>query len=401
MKISKRIENIPPYIFDDIDKIKEETEKKGIDIIDLGIGDPDIPTPPSIVDKMAEAIRKPENHGYPPYRGTDAFRQAVCDWYQDRFNVSLNPKTETLALIGSKEGISHTFFAFLDPGDVALVTDPGYPAYEVGVLIANGVPYHIHVYEKDHYEPNLENIPETVLKKAKLLFLNFPNNPTGAMASDTFYEKAITWAKKHDILICSDLAYSEVYYDEKPKSIFEFKGAKDVAIEFHTLSKTFNMTGWRVGMALGNEKAIHALGNIKTNMDSGVFKAIQETAIYAFENYQPIVDAQNNIYRERRNIIVDALNRLGWSLDYPKATYYIWAPVPKGFSSKEFCLTLLNKLGVLVVPGTGYGKNGEGYFRISITTPTDRLKEAMKRLKKLKDSFSHKSTPPKAAKTPA
>jgi len=383
MKPTKRIQQIPPYIFAEIDKKKAAAAARGIDIIDLGIGDPDLPTPDFIIDAMASAIRDPRNHNYPPYQGTIEFRQAVSDWYKDRFNVDLDPDNEVLSLIGSKEGIAHSFLAFLDPGDVALLPDPGYPAYNVGALIAGGTPYPVPVFEKNNFQPDLDAIDPAIVAQAKMLFLNSPGNPTGAVASDEFLEHAVAWGKANNILICMDLAYSEVYFDgQKPRSILEFPGAKDICIEFHTLSKTFNMTGWRIGMAVGNAEAIGLLGKIKTNMDSGIFKAIQDAGIVALKNYRGFVDAQNAILQKRRDIIVDGLNELGWELKKPTATYYIWAPVPKGVSSQQFTIDLLENTGVLVVPGTGYGKHGEGYFRISITTANKNLEDAISRLKK-------------------
>ncbi len=382
MKQVERIKKIPPYIFAQIDEKKAEAKARGIDIIDLGIGDPDLPTPDFIVDKMAEAIRNPETHNYPPYQGTQDYREAVCRYYKKRFNVSLDPKKEVISLIGSKEGIAHSFLSFMDPGDVAIMPDPGYPAYAVGALIAGGEPYYVPVLEENNYEPDLESIPADILERAQLIFLNFPGNPTGAVASDEFYIKAIAWAKKHNILICNDLAYAEVYYEgQRPKSILEFDGAMDIALEFNTLSKTYNMTGWRVGMAVGNEEAVQTLGKIKTNMDSGVFKAIQETAIHAMDHGDDFIASQNAVYQERRDILVDALREQGWDIEAPKATYYVWVPVPKGKKSQDFAIELLEETGILVVPGTGYGPKGEGYFRLSITTPTERLREAAKRLK--------------------
>jgi LL-diaminopimelate aminotransferase len=390
MQLTERIKKIPPYLFATIDKKKAEARAKGMDIVDLGIGDPDLPTPDFIIDAMAAAIRKPENHNYPPYEGTLAFREAVARWYSHRFGVPLDPKQEVISLIGSKEGIAHAFLTFLDPGDIAILPDPGYPAYKVNALIAGGVPYMVPAPASQNYEPDLDAIPEDILKKAKMIFLNYPGNPTGALASDAFYERAIAFAKRTNILICTDMAYSEVYYEgQKPRSILEFPGGKDVAIEFHTLSKTFNMTGWRVGMAVGNEEAVQALGKIKTNMDSGIFKAIQEAVIPALdEKADTFVAAQNAIYQKRRDIIVDGLRDLGWDLPSPKATFYIWAPIPKGYTSESFTLHLLDTIGVLVVPGNGYGENGEGYFRISITTSEDRLHEAIARLKKANIRFA-------------
>lgn len=382
MKLTKRIQQIPPYLFAEIDKKKAAAAAKGIDIINLGIGDPDLPTPDYIIEAMANAIKDPKTHDYPPYEGIPEFRKAVADWYQTRFNVTLDPDREVLSLIGSKEGIAHAFLTFLDPGDVAILPDPGYPAYKVNTLIAGGVPYLVPVREEDGYEVQFEKIDPMIIEKANIIFLNYPGNPTGAVASDAFFEKAIAWAKQNNILICMDNAYSEVYYDgKKPRSILEFPGAKDVAIEFHTLSKTFNMTGWRIGMAVGNAQAIQALGKIKTNMDSGVFKAIQLAGVRAFEHYESFVNSQNAIYQTRRDIIVDGLNELGWNLEKPSASFYIWAKVPAGYTSEEFTVFLLETTGILVVPGNGYGEGGEGYFRVSITSKEDRLHEAISRLK--------------------
>jgi LL-diaminopimelate aminotransferase len=389
MKPTKRIQSIPPYLFAQIDKLKAETAAKGIDIINLGIGDPDLPTPDYIIDAMTAALKDPKTHDYPPYEGTLDFRKAVADWYQDRFNVSLDPNEEVLSLIGSKEGIAHAFLAYLDPGDIAILPDPGYPAYQVNTLIAGGIPHLVPVHEDNQYEVEFDKIDPAVAEKANLIFINYPGNPTGATAKDSFFEKAIHWAKKYNVLICMDNAYSEVYYDgKKPRSILEFPGAKDVAIEFHTLSKTFNMTGWRIGMAVGNAQAVQALGKIKTNMDSGVFKAIQRAGIAAFANYKSFTESQNALYQVRRDIIVEGLQNQGWSLKKPEATFYIWAKVPQGFTSSQFTINLLEKTGILVVPGNGYGAGGEGYFRISITTPNHRLEEAVKRLQSHNIRFS-------------
>ncbi len=382
MKKTHRIDTIPPYLFAQIDKKKAEAQAKGIDIINLGIGDPDTPTPDFVIEAMAKAIRDPRTHDYPPYEGIPEFRKAVAEWYQDRFNVSLDPQSEVLSLIGSKEGIAHAFLTFLDPGDIAILPDPGYPAYKVNTLIAGGVPYVVPVNEENNYEIDFDKIDPAILPKANVLFINYPGNPTGAVASDEFFERTIHFGKKHNILICMDNAYSEVYFDGKPpRSILEFKGAKDIAIEFHTLSKTFNMTGWRLGMAVGNAEAIQALGKIKTNMDSGVFKAIQWAGVEAFKHYKPFIAAQNDLYQVRRDILMKGLREQGWTTPNPKATFYVWAKVPKGYASEQFTMDMLDRAGILVVPGNGYGQYGEGYFRMSITTPNHRLEEAVKRLK--------------------
>ncbi len=382
MKPADRMSQIPPYLFARIDEKKAEAKAKGLDIVDLGIGDPDLPTPDFIVDAMAEAIRNPQNHNYPPYNGTPAFREAVARWYQSRFGVTVDPNRDVLAIVGSKEGIYHSFFAFLNPGDPAILPDPGYPVYKVATLLAGGVPYPVKVSEETNYEIDLSAIPDDIAQKSPMMFLNYPNNPTGAVASDAFLQKVVDFGNQHNILICMDNAYSEVCYDGyKPRSILEFKGAKDCAIEFHSLSKTFNMTGWRVGMVVGNPDAIQVMSRLKSNVDSGIFKAIQDTAIVALDNYKSVVDANNKIYQERRDILVNGLNELGWKVKSPKATFYIWAKTPNGMGSEAFTMDLLDKTGILVVPGNGYGEYGDGYFRMSITTSVERLREAVKRFK--------------------
>ncbi len=382
MKMTQRIKNIPPYIFAEVDKKKQDALARGIDIIDLGIGDPDLPTPSFIVDSLTEAIKNPSTHNYPPYQGTKDFRTAVATWYKRRFNVDLDPENEVVSLIGSKEGIAHMLLTCLDPGDIAILPDPGYPVYKVATLIAGGIPYIVPLKEENNYEMDLSAIEPEVAKKANVLFVNYPNNPIGAVASDKHLQDVVDFGNKNNVLICMDNAYSEVTYDGyKAKSILEFKGAKDCCVEFHSLSKTFNMTGWRIGMAVGNKDGIQALGKIKTNVDSGIFKAIQVAGIKALESNGSFIEGQNKIYQERRDVIVDGLNSLGWNLKKPKASFYIWAKVPKGYTSADFVIQLLETTGILVVPGTGYGPCGEGYFRISITTPVERLKEAVSRMK--------------------
>lgn len=382
MKLTQRIREIPPYLFATIDEKKAAALAAGVDIIDLGIGDPDLPTPEFIVDAMCEAVRDPSTHNYPPYQGTLDFRRAVANWYHRRFGVQLDPGTEVISLIGSKEGLAHACLTFLDPGDTALIPDPGYPAYEVNCRIAGAKPVMVPVSASNGYQVDVSAIPSDLAREAKLLFLNYPGNPTGAVADDAHFEAVIAWATQYDVLICMDLAYSEVYYDgHRPRSILEFHGARDVAIEFHSLSKTFNMTGWRIGMAVGHAPAVQALGKIKTNMDSGVFKAVQRAGIVALDGADRVVDHQNAIYQRRRDIICDGFQGLGWTVARPKATFYVWLPVPVGMNSTEFTMYVLEKTGVLVVPGTGYGPHGEGYFRISITSPEVRLRLAIDRLR--------------------
>jgi len=382
MRTSKRIKNVPPYIFAEIEKKKSRLIAKGVDMIDLGIGDPDMPTPGRIVSSFKRIVNDPKTHNYPPYEGIREFRAAVAGWYKKRFNVSLDPDSEVLSLIGSKEGIAHAFFAFIDPGDIALIPDPGYPVYKVATLLAGGTPYSVPLLRENNFIPDLGAIDKKVIKKAKLLFINYPNNPTGAVAGKDFLKEAVDFCRSNDLLLCSDLAYSEVSFGGyRPASVLEIPGAKEVAIEFHSLSKTYNMTGWRIGMAVGSKKAISALSIIKTNIDSGIFKAIQLAAVEAFRGSKKEIDDINRIYEERRNILIDGLNSLGWDMEYPKATFYVWAPVPKGYTSAGFVAHLLERTGVLVVPGSGYGKYGEGYFRASITIDRSKIKEAISRMK--------------------
>lgn len=382
MRKAKRITSVPPYLFARIDKKKEELRAKGVEIIDLGVGDPDMPTFPRIVEIMHKAIDDPKTHNYPPYEGTLDFRKAVSAWYKRRFNVDIDPLTEVISLIGSKEGIAHVFLAFIDPGDIALIPDPAYPVYKIGTIFAGGTPHIVPLVEKNGFLPDLDAIDKKIAKKAKLLFINYPNNPTSAVADRAFLEKAVAFAKKNDLLLCSDLAYSEVSYDGyRPMSILEIPGAKDRAIEFHSLSKTYNMTGWRIGMAVGSAEAIAALSIIKTNIDSGAFKAIQVAAIEALKGDAKETADNNLIYEKRRDIFVKALNDLGWRIEKPRSTFYIWAKVPKGYTSESFCAEVLDKAGVLLVPGSGYGKYGEGYFRASITSSEDKLIKAATRMK--------------------
>lgn len=381
-KTSKKFENIPPYLFADIDKKRLEALSRGVDIINLGIGDPDQPTFPHIVEAMHQAIDKPENHNYPPYEGTSAFREAVCTWYKSRFGVDLNPKSEVVSLIGSKEGIAHLLSAYIDPGDFVLVPSPGYPVYKMGTILTGGIPFYVPLLEANGFLPDLEAIPSDVARKAKIMYVNYPNNPTGAVASLSFYQKLVEWAKNNDILIASDLAYSEMSFDGyKAPSILEIEGARDVAIEFHSLSKSFNMTGWRIGMAVGNADAIGALGTIKTNVDSGIFKAIQEAGVVALTTPCPQIEAMNKLYASRRDVLTKGLNDLGWTLRPVQATFYVWAPVPRGYSSAEFCTKILEECGVIVVPGNGYGPEGEGYFRMALTESQARIAEVIERFR--------------------
>ena len=379
-----RVERIPPYLFARIDKKKQEARSRGVDLIDFGVGDPDIPTPPHIVRKMQEAAANPRNHRYPSYEGMPAFRKAVADWYGGRFGVDLDPDREVVTLIGSKEGIAHLPWAYLQEGDVALIPSPGYPVYKITTLLAGATPYILPLKEENGFQPDLDAIPEAMRRNAKICFLNYPNNPTGAHADDSLYDKAVRLGRDNDILICHDAAYSEVTYDGyKARSILEFDKEKRYAIEFHSLSKTYCMTGWRIGFAVGNSQAVENLGKLKTNIDSGVFQAIQEAGIEALTGSQDSVERMKTLFAGRRDLVVAGLASVGIKVAKPLATLYIWAHVPEGYTSTAFAETLIEKVGVVVTPGSGFGEEGEGYFRISITTGEDRIRQGIERLKGL------------------
>ncbi len=382
---ASRIEKIPPYLFARLDRKKQEARKKGVDVVDLSIGDPDLPTPEHIVRRMQEATADPRNHRYPSYEGMLEFRKAVADWYMKRFGVELNPDTEVVALIGSKEGIAHLPWAYLNDGDIALVPSPGYPVYKISTMLAGGIPFIMPLRDEHNFLPVRKHIPDDVRRKAKIAFLNYPNNPTGAHADDDFYERAVYEARKSDILLCHDAAYSEVTFDgHQGKSILQFDHNNKFSIEFHSLSKTYCMTGWRVGFAVGNAEAIQNLGKLKTNIDSGVFQAIQYAAIEALTGSQESVEAMKTIYAQRRDIVIDGLASMGIKVRKPLGTFYIWAKVPAGFTSVEFAEKLIEEKGVVLAPGSGFGDEGEGYFRISTTTSEERIKEGITRLKSLK-----------------
>jgi len=379
-----RVKDLPPYLFAIIDTMKEKALAKGVDLIDLSIGDPDTPTPEHIIKAMQKAVKNPAHHQYPSYVGMLSFRQAVADWYKKRFNVKLDPKTEVVSLIGSKEGIGHMPLAFINPGDYVLVPTPGYPVYPVATLFAGGISYEMPLLEKNNYFPDLSRIPKYVLKKAKLMFINYPNNPTAACADRAFFKDIIAFAKKHNIIICHDAAYTEMYYGtEKPMSFLQVPGAKDVGIEFHSLSKTYNMTGWRIGFAVGNKTAVAGLGKIKTNIDSGIFQAIQEAGIVALKTKDAEVGKLRKMYQERRDILFKGLTKLGLEVNKPKATFYLWVKCPKGISSMDFTALLLNKAGILTTPGNGFGAPGEGYIRFALTVPVKRMKEAITRIQNI------------------
>lgn len=382
MRPSKKLGHIPPYIFAEIDKKKAEAIKKGIDVINLGVGDPDTPTPDWIVEEMHKAIDDPSTHDYPPYQGTQDFREASAAWLKKRYGVEADPDDEIMTLIGSKEGIAHVFFAYIDPGDYTLVPDPAYPVYRNATYLAGGTPYLMPIGPENNYLPDLDAIPEDIAKKAKLIFLNYPNNPTGAVATKEYFEKVLEFAKKYDILICHDQAYCDMTYDGYvAPSFLEIPGAKERTIEFFSHSKTYNMTGWRVGFAVGGKEPMKALSVIKNNIDSGVFKAIQRAGIMAYNLSDEKLAEINKMYKARRDVVVQGLREMGWEFEMPVATFYIWLPVPKNMSSVEFAELMLEKAHIIVPPGNGYGPNGEGFFRIALTVNEDRLKEAIQRMK--------------------
>ncbi|BAY91797.1 MULTISPECIES: pyridoxal phosphate-dependent aminotransferase [unclassified Tolypothrix] len=383
MQFAKRLEKIPPYLFAEINRKRHELEAKGVDIINLAIGDPDKPTPAHILQAMHEAIDDAATHNYPPYQGTQEFREAAAKWMERRFGVAdLNPNTEVVCSIGSKEAIHNTFLAFVETGDYTLIPDPGYPVYRTATLFAGGEPYTMPLKAENKFLPDLNMIPEEIAHKTKLLWINYPNNPTGAIATLDFFAELVAFCKQYDILLCHDNAYSEMAYDGyKPPSVLEVPGAKDVAIEFHSLSKSYNMTGWRIGFAVGNPIGIKGLTQVKSNVDSGVFKAIQQSAIAAYSTNEAELQSLICVYQNRRDIIVTGLQSLGWPIQPPQATLYVWVPVPPGYTSTEFVTLLLDKCGILVPPGNGYGTSGEGFFRIALTITDERMHEAIQRLK--------------------
>ncbi len=381
MRLARRIEKLPPYLFTEISKKIAAKRAEGVDIISFAIGDPDLPTPKHIMESLHEAADNPANHRYPESDGLPEFRQAVADWYKRRFGVNLHRDKEIQPLIGSKEGIANVAYCLIDPGDISLVPDPGYPVYSVGTQLAGGEPYYLPLREEAGFLPDLSAVPEDVARRAKLLWLNYPNNPTSAVADLGFFEEAVRFAKKYDIAICHDGPYSEVAYDGfKPVSFLQVDGARDVGIEFHSLSKSFNMTGWRIGMAVGNETLINALMRVKSNVDSGIPQAIQRMAIAALNGPEDAIDEHNAVYQRRRDRLVEALQAAGMRIQSPKGSLYIWARIPEGFTSAELAGRMIEEIGVVVTPGTGYGAQGEGFIRLSVTTPEDRLEEGVRRL---------------------
>ena len=381
MKMSRRVEKLPPYLFVEINKKIAEKRAKGEDIVSFAIGDPDIPTPSHIIDKLCLAAQDPVNHRYPETAGLSELRQAVAGWYERRFGVSLDADKEVLPLIGSKEGVGHIALCFIDSGDIALVPDPAYPVYSVSTMLAGGRPYYMPLVEENDFLPDLDIIPADILKRAKLLWISYPNNPTSAVADLDFFNRVVKFAQQHNLAICHDGPYSEVAFDGyQPVSFMQADGAKQMGVEFHSLSKSYNMTGWRIGMVVGNAEIIDALKRVKSNLDSGIPQAIQYAAIEALTGSQDCIQEHNAIYQRRRDLIIDVLNSIGLEAKPPKASLYIWAKVPEGYTSVDLATDLLEEIGVVVTPGVGYGRNGEGYVRLSLTIPNAGLAKGLSRL---------------------
>lgn len=380
---SQRLQKIGAYLFAGLDRKQEALQAKGVDVINLGVGDPDLPTPEHIIRALEEGARDARSHRYPPYYGTADFRKAVGAWFERRFGVTLDPQRQILALIGSKEGLAHLPWAMLNSGDAALIPDPGYPVYRSATIMADGEPVAMPLLPAHGFLPDLDGIPAEVARRARLLFLNYPNNPTGAIADLEFFARAVAFAKRYDLVLVHDNAYSEMTYDGyRAPSLLEVPGAMDVAIELHSLSKTYNMTGWRIGFAVGNAEAVNALGTVKTNVDSGVFRAVQQAGIAALSGPQDVIRPTLARYQARRDRLVAALRAVGWQAPLPKATLYIWVPTPNGQSSVTFAADVLERTGVVITPGVGYGAHGDGFVRLSLTTPDDRLDEAIARFRR-------------------
>ncbi|MBW2049464.1 MAG: LL-diaminopimelate aminotransferase [Deltaproteobacteria bacterium] len=381
MEYAQRLKQLPPYLFKEIDRKKAEVMARGVDIIDLGVGDPDLPTPGHIVEEMKRAVDDPVNHRYPSYSGMNDFKEAVARWYGERFGVELDPATQVVSLIGSKEGIAHLPLAFINPGDMALVPSPAYPVYHIATLFAGGESFLMPLVAKNRFLPDLKAIPEDVATRARVMFINYPNNPTAAVADPGFFERVVEFAREYNILVCHDAAYTEMAFDGyHPRSFLEAPGAMDVGLEFHSLSKTYNMTGWRIGFAVGKPEGIEGLGAVKSNIDSGVFQAVQRAGIKAISGDQSCVKEMIGVYEARRDLMVEGLRDAGFQVDTPRATFYLWIKVPQGYTSTGIATRLLEDAGLVVTPGNGFGEPGEGYFRIALTQKRERLREGLERL---------------------
>tara|TARA_Y100000590_G_scaffold404641_1_gene492333 strand:- start:310 stop:1476 length:1167 start_codon:yes stop_codon:yes gene_type:complete len=385
MKFAERVENLPPYLFVGISRAIAKKKDQGIDVISFGIGDPDMPTPEPVLEALYAGAKKPANHKYPESEGLPEFRARAAKFYSDRFGVSLNPETEIINLIGAKEGIAHAALCFIDPGDISISPDPAYPVYEIGTMFAGGTTHFVTLKEKNGYLIDFSDIPNDVAKKAKTLWINYPNNPTGAIAPLSFFDEAVKYCKEFDIALLHDAAYTEVTYDGYvAPSVLQAEGAMDIAMEFHSLSKTANMTGWRVGFAAGNPDMVNALMRVKSNIDSGLSQANQEMGMAALDLPSEWLDNNNEVYRKRRDKVVSVLNEIGVPAEAPKGALYIWTPIPEGYTSAEFAQKLLDEADVVVTPGNGYGPGGEGYIRLSLTIPDDQIDEGLRRLTKLR-----------------
>lgn len=381
MRLSARLDKLTPYLFVEINRLIAEKRARGEKVISFAIGDPDLPTPDHIIDKLCQEAHVPANHRYPETAGLPELRRAVALWYQRRFAVTLDPESEVLPLIGSKEGIGHVALCLLDSGDIALVPDPAYPVYRIGTMLAGGEPYFMPLKEENSFLPDLEVVPEEIARMAKVIWLNYPNNPTGAVAGMDFFEKVVGFARRYDIAVCHDAPYTEIAFDGyRPVSFLEASGAKDVGVEFHSFSKTYSMTGWRIGMVVGNARLIGALRDVKSNLDSGIPQAIQKAAIAALEGPQECVERNRAVYERRRDLLAQTLRDIGLVFEMPKASLYMWVKVPMGYTSAEFTRALLEQIGVAVTPGNGYGRSGEGYIRMSITIPDEDFEEGLARL---------------------
>jgi len=379
--MAKRVESLPPYLFVEISRRIAEKRAKGEEVISFAIGDPDLPTPAHIIEKLCQAAQDPANQHYPQAGGLPELRKAIASWYQRRFGVILDPDKEVLPLIGAKEGIAHIALCFIDPGDIALVPDPAYPVYTMGTTLAGGKPYFLPLTRERHFLPDFESIPADVLEKAKLLWLNYPNNPTGAVADVDFFNKAIAFARQHDLAVCHDAPYTEVAFDgHHPVSFLQAEGAKEVGVEFHSFSKSYNMAGWRIGMAVGNAAMVDALRRVKSNIDSGIPLAIQHAAIEALRGPQDCIPEHNAAYQRRRDLVIETLKSIGLEAETPQASLYVWARVPEGYNSADFTADLLDQVGVAVTPGLGYGQSGEGYVRLSLTISDALLVKGLSRL---------------------
>ena len=384
IELAERLKKLPPYLFAEIDRVKREVIRSGKDVIDLGVGDPDLPTPPHVIEALHRAALDPANQRYALDLGMPALREAIAEWYFRRFKVQLDPSREVLPLIGSKEGIGHIPFAFVNPGDVVLVPDPGYPVYRATTILAGGEPYNMPLIEGNGFLPDLEKIPTDILRRAKLLFINYPNNPTAAVCDRNFFRSVVEFARRYGIIVCHDAAYTELAYDGyRAPSFLETNGAGELGIEFHSLSKTYSMTGWRIGFAVGRAEVLAGLGKVKSNLDSGIFQAIQIAGVAALTGPQDFLKEYIATYQRRRDILVDGLKKIGWNVSKPKATFYVWSHVPEGFSSESMAQALLLKAGIVATPGNGLGPSGEGYIRMALTVGEERIREAVDRIKNI------------------